>query len=351
MRRVPLAGWVFLISCLAFASTWLLSSPRRGPASDEPAPQAPPAIRAGRRVSPLSQLAGAVAMEPDISLDEELPIGLSGVPRGIESSDAIYGGGRPYLVTITFDDGPHPTHTERLLEILERHRIPATFFVNGYWFSHEDPRSLAARAVLKKAHERGHLIANHTFRHRPLTLLTPDEQTEEIEINQQLIESVVEERPRFFRSPYGAMTLHGRDQLRRLGLTEIRWNATARDQEIRDARFISERVMFWIRRHRGGIVMLHDRYGWSVRAAAFLFAALERENCLRLLRGEPTYQVVSLPDLLRSRRGPLVDLARADALHQEHLRAVCKATAAVPGSATSAASALLSVGGPHLVGN
>jgi hypothetical protein len=95
------------------------------------------------------------------------------------------------------------------------------------------------------------------------------------------------------------MTAHTKKLLNRLGYTEALWNATAPDHEIRDPVLIRDLVMSWLRTYHGGIVMLHDRHRWSVEAAELILESLERENCRRLRRGQPTYQVVSLDSLLR----------------------------------------------------
>src|SRR5688572_731689 len=67
-------------------------------------------------------------------------------------------------VWLTLDDGPHPTHTNKILDVLDSHNIKATFFVLGTNVANHP-------ALVKKAFDAGHHIGNHTYTHRDLTTL------------------------------------------------------------------------------------------------------------------------------------------------------------------------------------
>jgi len=245
--------------------------------------------------------------------------------RGAPTPETIYGLERTWLVSLTFDDGPHPVYTRRLLDILARHEVKATFFINGYWID-EDRRRSAKRLqdLLRRAYDAGHTIGNHTYGHALLSRLSPQEQDREIITNHQMIMELTGARPTLFRPPYAVLTDHARELIDRLGYTEARWSATAPDQEIHDPKELSRTVMSWLRTYNGGIVMLHDRYRWSVEAVELILGALERENCRRLRRGRPTFQVVSLDSFLRPppQSFPLhVKIERKR--HLERLRRIC----------------------------
>ncbi|MCC6749552.1 MAG: polysaccharide deacetylase family protein [Deltaproteobacteria bacterium] len=309
MRRLPLPGWVLAGSVTVFALSWLLapghtlSGLRRvtGAPATPRSPRVPPVVR--------------YAPPPSASAEDPAP-----------QEARIYGFLRTHRVALTFDDGPHPVQTTRLLGILERFGATGAFFVNGYWLEQGRPDAEASRAVLQRAHAAGHVIGNHTYSHVPLHRLSPDEQTWQIVANEVLISSIIGERPTLFRPPYGSMTRHATRVLAQYGYVDARWNAAAVDEEVRSARSIADTLLAWLRANRGGIVLLHDRLPHSVGAVELLLRALDDENCARLSRSEPTFQVVSLDSF---RRGAAQSLALADQAaterqrHGERLRKLC----------------------------
>lgn len=98
-------------------------------------------------------------------------------------------------IALTFDDGPDPTYTESILEILERYNAKATFFMIG---EHIEKYPEIAKKVASKGHE----IGNHTFHHRHLTELTKKEIEEEIARTDQSIRNATNEETVSFRPPF-----------------------------------------------------------------------------------------------------------------------------------------------------
>lgn len=133
-------------------------------------------------------------------------------------------------ITLSFDNGPEPDVTPRVLDTLRRHDLKATFFVLGRKLV--DNRDLAVRA-----HAEGHWIGNHTFHHEvPLGLMTDaGAASGEIARTEALIGDMAHER-RFFR-PYGGggvlskslLNREARDHLARHGYTIVLWNAIPED--------------------------------------------------------------------------------------------------------------------------
>src|SRR5688500_15727635 len=80
----------------------------------------------------------------------------------------------------TVDEGPLPTHTNKILDVLDSHKIKATFFVLGTNVANH-------AALVKKAFDAGHQIGNHTYTHRDLTTLSAADIKEEIERTERLI--------------------------------------------------------------------------------------------------------------------------------------------------------------------
>jgi peptidoglycan/xylan/chitin deacetylase (PgdA/CDA1 family) len=103
------------------------------------------------------------------------------------------------LIALTFDDGPHPVYTTRLLKILDRYHAKATFFVVGQ-------RAKWYPSVIRNIHRRGHEIGNHTFTHPRLKKMTVTQLQEEIRKTDQVIYSLTGKYPLFFRPPGGEIT-------------------------------------------------------------------------------------------------------------------------------------------------
>lgn len=102
----------------------------------------------------------------------------------------------PRKLAITFDDGPNPAMTPRLLDLLERYHVRATFFVIGR-YARECPE------LVKETAQRGHLVANHTLTHPNLFWLTPGAIHEELRHTQDAIAAATGATTKWFRPPYG----------------------------------------------------------------------------------------------------------------------------------------------------
>ncbi|MEG9296496.1 polysaccharide deacetylase family protein [Mangrovibacillus sp. Mu-81] len=108
------------------------------------------------------------------------------------------------VVLLTIDDAPDE-HALKMAEDLNALEAPAIFFVNGHFL--DTPKE---KETLKKIHEMGFAIGNHTYGHSSLPDLTPEQQKEEILSLNDLVESITGERPKFFRAPFGLNTEYSR---------------------------------------------------------------------------------------------------------------------------------------------
>ena len=142
---------------------------------------------------------------------------------------------QPEEMALTFDDGPNPTCTPYLLDLLGKHGVRATFFVIGQFAAQE-------RALVRRAHDEGHLIANHTLRHP--NLFRTDQRTtrDELARTQIVLEQITGQRPRFFRPPYGLRRPATQRIARALGLTTVTWNLIGNDWTPLTAEGIADRV-------------------------------------------------------------------------------------------------------------
>ena len=155
-------------------------------------------------------------------------------------------------VTLTFDDGPNAENTSKVLDVLKRHNIRATFFLIGK--NVEEHPALASRMV-----EEGHIVANHTYTHAstfPLGSRANVEQ--EIVRGSEAIYSATGLRPRLFRPPFGVTTPNISKASRELRQEVIGWSIRSYDTMSRPTReSVVKGVMKKI--HPGAIILLHDR--------------------------------------------------------------------------------------------
>jgi peptidoglycan/xylan/chitin deacetylase (PgdA/CDA1 family) len=191
-----------------------------------------------------------------------------------------------HAVALTFDDGPDPVFTPRILAILAQFNARATFFVIG---KQAEQHPAVVRAIVDAGHE----VGNHTYRHRPFWLLSPHQTREEIDRGAHVLTAILGEPPRYFRPPWG-----------RLNLEAVRHSTRARQQRV----LWSLRAEGWLplaspetivrlvaqRLHPGAIIGLHDGGGLR-HTPARMAAALPA--LLRLIR-ERGYRCLTLSELL-----------------------------------------------------
>lgn len=155
-------------------------------------------------------------------------------------------------IALTFDDGPHPRQTPRILEILERYRVCATFFMIGQNVEYYPD---TARAVLAAGHE----VGNHTFSHLHLKNLTQRTLDAEVGKCEDALEELCEYRPHLFRPPEGALTPFVEHCSEKSDYSLILWSIDTRDWEGGTAEEIAQRVLSRVR--PGDIILMHDYIG------------------------------------------------------------------------------------------
>jgi peptidoglycan-N-acetylglucosamine deacetylase len=190
-------------------------------------------------------------------------------------------GGPAGVVYLTFDDGPSPAWTPRVLELLARYRARATFFVLG--------RNAAAYPELvRQEFAAGHGVGNHTWSHRRLTGLTGDRLAEEVGTTGAAIQRATGAPVRCLRPPYATVDPASAGRVRALGLRLVLWDVDTNDWLRPGAGVIAGRVLGRVR--AGDVVLLHDGGGdrgqtvaaleqvlASLSARGFRFGALCRD--------------------------------------------------------------------------
>ena len=192
------------------------------------------------------------------------------------------------VVSLTFDDGPHPKFTPQLLEILERHQARATFFVVGE-AAHRQPELLHQLALA------GHCIGNHTWDHPSLPRLSGAERRQQILRCQEVIAPY--DRG-LFRPPFGHQNLASRLDAARLGYQVVTWNAVGYDWLDHDGDWIADQLARTI--GCGSIILLHDALYQAVEGRyADRSATLAAVDKL-LGRLGSRFRFVTVPELLQT---------------------------------------------------
>ena len=182
-----------------------------------------------------------------------------------------HGPRREHRVAFTFDDGPDPSSTPQLLDLLQEEGVPVAFFCTGR-------RVQAYPDLVQRIVAEGHLVGNHSHRHAWWTnFLFGPWLRREIEAAQQAIASVTGSRPIYFRSPMGLSNPHLPGALNALGLLFVGWDVRGRDQRARSAHQVIARVLRGTR--AGSIIALHDG---DARPSVLLGAV---QGLIRELRG------------------------------------------------------------------
>lgn len=161
-------------------------------------------------------------------------------------------------IALTFDDGPHPVWTPKVLDQLRRHGVTATFCVVGSRVR-EHP-GLVARIVRE-----GHQLCNHTWRHDvELGGRTPDKiRADLVRTTEAILAAVPDAQVPFYRQPGGRWTPEVVAVAKELGMVPLHWTVDPQDWAKPTAKAIAARVSAGIR--PGAVVLLHD--GGGDRAA------------------------------------------------------------------------------------
>lgn len=154
-------------------------------------------------------------------------------------------------LVLTFDDGPNDPHTLKLLDVLARHDVQATFFMIGRFVRQ---RPDIARAVAAA----GHVIGNHTQTHPLLIFRSENETRSELADCHKELEDAIGEHSSLFRPPFGGRRPATLRIARQLGLEIVMWNITGYDWNAHPAAVIEAKVGRRISAGGGDILLLHD---------------------------------------------------------------------------------------------
>jgi peptidoglycan-N-acetylglucosamine deacetylase len=168
---------------------------------------------------------------------------------------ALVAPARPGELALTFDDGPNPACTPRLLDLLARYSVKGTFFLVGS-FVEQEP------ALTKQIADAGHLIGNHSWSHPNLSLRSAARIRDELRRTRETLGQLIGKPICYFRPPFGARRPYVFRTARGMGMTPVLWNVMTSDWKERFPDRIAERLTGKIAacqsRGRAANIVLHD---------------------------------------------------------------------------------------------
>lgn len=188
-------------------------------------------------------------------------------------------------VALTFDDGPDNNYTPKILDILKKEHVKATFFVVG---------TMAKRypSSLKRINDDGHIIANHSWNHPILSKMPESAVLKQIEDTNNVVTSVIGKTPLLIRPPYGALNEKLEKAIGNKGYKLIYWNVDTLDWNNQT----EDNIMAIVKKEMkpGSIILQHNAGAESIQATVDALPKL-----IAYLRGQH-YEFVTIDDMLHT---------------------------------------------------
>lgn len=178
-------------------------------------------------------------------------------------TEAPAGDGEEKRVALTFDDGPHPVYTAELLDGLQERGVPATFFVVGKNIPGNEE-------LIRRMDREGHLIGNHTYDHVKISCMPDDQACDQVERTSALVKEITGENTEFVRPPFGSWD---KSLECSFVMIPVLWDVDPLDWTTKNTDLVVERVLKNV--EPGDIILLHDYYDSSVKAALRIVDALQ----------------------------------------------------------------------------
>ena len=172
-------------------------------------------------------------------------------------------------LALTFDDGPHPQFTPKLIQILKTANVPATFFMIGH-MAQQYP------AMVKLASDSGFEIGNHTYSHVTLTKLTDEQAATEYRAASDVIKKITGKNPRYCRPPGGDFDMNVLEAALGENLTTVLWTDDPGDYTNPGDTVLLESETAKI--SSGGIVLLHDGSQDTINTLAQFISSCKRRG-------------------------------------------------------------------------
>ena len=188
------------------------------------------------------------------------------LPDGTGSQDTDTAIVEKKKVALTFDDGPDSEYTPMLLDGLAERNVKATFFVIG-------KQAEAQPQIMERMVKEGHLSGNHTYNHVDIRHMTESAAEKEIIKANEVIEKYTGEEPCFLRPPFGSSSSK---MEKKMEMISVLWTIDTMDWACQNESKICSTVYREIKEN--SIILMHDEYPTSVRAALSVVDRLQKEG-------------------------------------------------------------------------
>lgn len=176
------------------------------------------------------------------------------------------------VVLLTIDDAPD-TYSLEMAETLAQLEVPAIFFVNGHFLDSDEEKE-----TLKRIHELGFAIGNHTETHANLKNSTEEQQQQEILAVNETIEQVLGEKPQFFRAPFGVNTDFSRELVKQEGMLLMNWTyGYDWEKDYMEAAALADIMVNTPYLTNGANLLMHDRE-WTAGALEQIVTGLQEKG-------------------------------------------------------------------------
>lgn len=172
----------------------------------------------------------------------------------------------PKRIALTFDDGPHPVYTPKLLEGLKQRGVTATFFVTG-------ENAALYPELVEQMKAEGHIVGNHTYHHVQLSSVGEDIFIQELEETNRVLEGILEEEILYVRPPFGEWEKSIEQEI---NMIPVLWDIDPLDWCSGNADQIVNKIV--TKAEDNDIILMHDEYQSSVDAALRVIDTLQEEG-------------------------------------------------------------------------
>jgi peptidoglycan/xylan/chitin deacetylase (PgdA/CDA1 family) len=212
--------------------------------------------------------------------------------HGIGPQEGIIRRGPKHMdvVSLTFDDGPSPLYTPKILDILKEKNVKATFFLTG---KHVEKYPQVAKRIFAEGHE----IGNHTYSHREMVPITRKVAENQIVKAEKAIIDIVGVRPTLFRPPRGIYSNTIRKILVEKGYEIVLWTISSVDWRNLSPNKITKRIERFL--HGGAIILFHDSGALVRREGASRVNTVKALPLVIDMLRENNYRIVTVGALTR----------------------------------------------------
>lgn len=198
------------------------------------------------------------------------------------------------VVALTFDDGPSPEWTPKILDELKKADIKATFFMLG---EHVERYPQIARRVVEEGHE----IGNHTYDHHVLIYYTTQELEREIRDCEKVIRDITGQTTRYFRPPKAWLTMQEKKKIDGMGYRTVLWTLNSKDWVTFDGKYIVGYLLGHIK--PGDILLFHDSGGVFTAEGGNRQETVKSISLLAEKLKKKGYSFVTITELLNVNNG------------------------------------------------